>query len=75
MLHFIRTCGPTGLVLAVLSLVIVALVIRRFIQLYLRKDALALGTRQGIHAIIFWGAFSALLDILGQCTGIGRPLR
>lgn len=74
MLHFLRTCGPTGFLLLILSIVVVALAVRGFIQLFARKDAIHPGTRQGVHAIIFWGAFSALLGILGQCTGIYNAL-
>jgi hypothetical protein len=58
--------GAYSLPLIALTAVIVLLSLWRLYKTFIKKELP--GT--GHHAILFWGAISAVLGILGQCTGL-----
>jgi biopolymer transport protein ExbB/TolQ len=66
--------GKFGILLIVLSVVIVALAIKKSIDLYMRKDLNLHQLEGGLHGILFWGAISAVLGVLGQISGIYNAL-
>jgi len=74
MSYFFSSMGVFGIPLIVIALVILVLVIRKAVDLWGRKDLSASRLESGLHAILFWGAVSALFGVLGQLTGIYNAL-
>ncbi len=73
MLTFFKAAGIWGYALLILLAVILTQSVRRVMQL--SKPAIeGQDTDTGIHSILFWGAFSALLGIYGQISGIYNAL-
>lgn len=70
MMELIRMSGPTGTIHVILALVIVALAVRRVMQL--SGGSLVAGPEwdASVNAILFWGVFAAVLGFLGQTVGI-----
>jgi hypothetical protein len=66
--------GPYAIVLGLLSFVVVALSLKKAIDLFFRTDLEPERLGRGLHAILFWGCFSAVLGLLGQFSGIYRSL-
>jgi biopolymer transport protein ExbB/TolQ len=58
----------------IIALAIAVLIVRKVIDLYIRKDLPPQKLEAGLHAILFWGAVSAVLGFLGQITGIYNAL-
>ncbi len=67
---FILSCGPFGLVVVFLGLLILVLSVRKSMQMFGSRSCQPVELEQGLHAILFWGAISLVLGILGQCSGI-----
>lgn len=74
MVYFFKSMGPYGPLLIIVALAIIVLVIKKVIDLYVKKDLSPHKLESGLHAILFWGAICAILGILGQITGIYRSL-
>nr|HPQ41832.1 hypothetical protein [bacterium] len=82
MLRFISESGPYIFPLMLITVVIIILTIRRGIEVFSRNNGRSPDSRtgkpleaiRGIHAILFWGGFSALLGLLGQFTGMYKSL-
>ncbi len=62
--------GTWAVPLFIISLAIIALVVKKTVDLYFRKGLSNAQLFKGLHAIIFWGVISAVTGILGQATGI-----
>jgi len=75
MVYFFRSCGPYGIVVVLLGLVILALSVRKALQLFSSRSYQRFELEQGLHAILFWGVISLILGILGQCSGIYNAVR
>jgi hypothetical protein len=74
MLELFRQGGQWSWMLLVIGVVVAALVIQNVLRLRRARAEDALPIRQGIHAILFWGAVAAVLGFLGQCSGIYEGL-
>lgn len=75
MLYAIHISGPTGWLLVLLAVVIAVLVVRKVIPLVRGTFEPGPAWESGLNAILFWGAFAAVLGFLGQCAGIYRAMR
>ncbi len=58
----------------ILVIVILLLAVKKAVDLFGGKDLTNSQLEKGLHAIIFWGAISAVFGILGQITGIYNAL-
>ncbi|MFC1529392.1 MotA/TolQ/ExbB proton channel family protein [Gemmatimonadota bacterium] len=74
MFWFIKTGGPLMYVLVILAIVLVALIARKALQLYGKQESDSNNLERGLHAILFWGAFSAVLGVYAQISGLYRAL-
>ena len=70
MIQFLRNTGPFMWPLLILTVTIVALTVRKAVELFAMKDLNRDRMEKGLHAILFWGAFSAVLGVYGQLQGI-----
>ena len=70
MLNAIRLAGPTGWMMVILALVIAVIAVQKIVQLSRGSAVPGAAWDAGINAILFWGAFAAVLGFLGQCLGI-----
>ncbi len=75
MFWFIKTGGPLMYALVVLAIVLIVLTARKAMQLYGKTDTDGSDLERGLHAILFWGAFSAVLGVYAQISGIYLALR
>jgi biopolymer transport protein ExbB/TolQ len=66
--------GPYVLLLGVLGLVVLALSVKKGIDLFARTGLEPERLGRGLNAILFWGCFSAVLGFLGQFAGLYRSL-
>ena len=71
---FIQQMGKFGYLLIILSIVVVALAVKKSIDLFMRKDLGPYQLEKGLHGILFWGVIAAVLGILGQISGIYNAL-
>ncbi len=74
MLSLFKAAGIWGYILLVLLVMILFQTIRRALALTKPQAAGDDDAERGIHAILFWGGFSALLGIYGQITGLYHAL-
>ena len=54
----------------ILILVILYLTVKKIIDLYVSKNSTPERLKRGVHAILFWGAFSAVLGFYAHFTGM-----
>ena len=54
----------------ILALVILYLTVKKIIDLYINKNASPELLKKGVHAILFWGAFSAVLGFYAHFSGM-----
>ena len=74
MLFFIRQCGVFGWPLLIISIVNVVLVLVSVARLSKARPEDSPQILYGIHAVLFWGALSAVLGFLGQHSGLYKAL-
>ena len=74
MRHFFLSMGSWMYPLIIISLVIIALSIKKIIDLFVMGGNDEARLEKGLHAILFWGVISAVLGILGQTSGIYNAL-
>jgi biopolymer transport protein ExbB/TolQ len=74
MFWFINTGGPLMWVLVVIAVALVVLIVKKALQLF-GNEVSGADLEKGLHAILFWGAFSAVLGVYAQLSGIYRALR
>ena len=74
MLLYIKQMGPFGYLMIIISVVLVALSIKKAFDLFARTDRPAAELERGIHAILFWGVIALVLGLLGQVSGIYNAL-
>lgn len=70
MLTFMRDGGPFMWLLLIMFLLILALAIKKFIQMTRKEDVSPSYHESGINAIIFWGAVSAIIGFFAHYLGI-----
>ena len=61
--------------LALMAVIVVVLSVKQTIDLFVRGDAKPASLARGLDAILFWGAFAAVLGFLGQCYGIYNAMK
>ena len=66
--------GIFGFPLIIISVVVVALAIKKAVDLFGGGDLETARLENGLHAIIFWGGVGAVLGVLGQASGIYNAL-
>lgn len=71
---FLKQCGLFGMPLILISIVNIVLFIVSVRRLVNARRETAPRTVNGIHAILFWGAASAVLGFLGQHSGLYNAL-
>jgi hypothetical protein len=71
---FIQQMGKFGYLLIMLSIVILALAIKKSADLFMRKNPSLYQLEKGLHGILFWGVIAAVLGVLGQISGIYNAL-
>ena len=71
---YIKQMGPFGYLMIIISVVIVALAIKKAIDLFAGKERSAAELERGLHAILFWGVIASVLGVLGQISGIYHAL-
>ena len=74
MIWFIKTGGPLMLVLLLIAAVILVQIVRSAMALFGSDRDAANHIDRGVHAILFWGAFSAVLGVYAQLSGLYRAL-
>ena len=74
MLTMIRSAGSFGIPLTILTLLLVALIVRASWQTRRGADRPGATTDGGRAAILFWGFVAAILGFLGQCAALYRAL-
>lgn len=74
MLSFFKQTGVWGFPLLVITVANVVLVIRSAVRMTGATPETAPRIVNGINAVLFWGAFAAVLGFLGQFTGIYNAL-
>jgi biopolymer transport protein ExbB/TolQ len=74
MIGYIHRMGPYGPLMIVLAAVIVILSIKKTIDLFARRNPTPEQLGGGLNAILFWGAISSVLGLIGQLAGIYRAL-
>lgn len=70
MFYLIQISGHFGHLAAILGLVVLVLVVIKVVQLSRRSLTLGQAWESSLNTILFWGAFAALVGVLGQCYGI-----
>jgi biopolymer transport protein ExbB/TolQ len=75
MIYWILAGGPLMNLLIVLTLVILALSIKKSIDLFLRSDQERERLERGLSAILFWGCVCAVVGFLGQFSGLYLSLQ
>jgi biopolymer transport protein ExbB/TolQ len=58
----------------IIALAIAVLTVIKAVDLWGKKDLSPHKLERGLHAILFWGAVSAVFGFLGQISGIYRAL-
>lgn len=74
MVYFFKSMGPYGLPMIIIAVAIAVLAVKKSVDLFVKKDLPPYKLQSGLHAILFWGAVSAVFGVLGQFTGIYRAL-
>jgi hypothetical protein len=72
--YLIQMSGHFGHLAAILGLVILVLVVIKSVQLSKKSVTPGQAWESSLNTILFWGAFAALLGVLGQCYGIYAAL-
>jgi biopolymer transport protein ExbB/TolQ len=75
MSEFIRLTGPWGIVLAALIVLNLGLAAWSLASMLSSSIRLGPSLKNRINAVLFWGAFGAVLGFLGQVSGIYAALR
>ncbi|MBD3288773.1 hypothetical protein GF337_08230 [candidate division KSB1 bacterium] len=70
MFELIHTGGPFMLPLVIFLIIIIALSVKKAIELFGSKDRNKIKLESGINAILFWGALSAVFGFLGHYLGV-----
>lgn len=74
MMRFFLSCGIWAWPILVMAIAILVLAVRKSVELY-GSAAGGPGLDRGLHAILFWGAMSAVTGVLGQASGIYNAMR
>ena len=70
MLTLIHRGGPFMWVLVALAVIILALTIKKIIDLFFKPNQTRWQLENGINAILFWGGISAIIGYLAHYTGM-----
>ena len=74
MFELIHTGGPFMLPLVIFLVIILALSVKKTIDLFGGKERNRIKLESGINAILFWGALSAVFGYLGHYLGVYRAM-
>ncbi len=74
MINFISTGGPGMYILVLIAIALVVLIVKKGIELFGGRELTKIQMDRGLHAILFWGAFSAVLGVYSQLAGIYTAL-
>lgn len=75
MSYFFKSMGTYLFPMLILMLTIIVLSVRKIVDLYGKKGLSKARMEKGLHAILFWGAVSAVFGFLGQISGIYNALQ
>lgn len=75
MTQWIVNGGPLMLLIVLLTLVILALAIKKSIDLFWNADQERERLERGLSAILFWGCVCAVIGFLGQFMGLYLSLQ
>lgn len=56
--------------LLIFAIVVLVLTIKKFIELFIKKETQSNLLEKGVNAIIFWGGFCAVMGFFAHFTGI-----
>ena len=70
MVQFFLSGGTMMWLLLIITIVIIALSVRKIIQLYGKQDLSKITLESGINAIVFWGAIAAIIGFLSHYLGL-----
>jgi MotA/TolQ/ExbB proton channel family len=73
-LQLFMECGPYIYPLILITLGVIYLIVSRIINLLSSGPVDPTRMEWGLNAILFWGAISAIIGFLGQCSGIYKGL-
>jgi hypothetical protein len=74
MLTFFKQCGLIGYPLLIITIANIVIAIRCAIKIAAGGGERDPGLTNSVNSILFWGALSAVLGLLGQYTGIYNAL-
>lgn len=72
--EFFMFMGPFKAPMIIIALLVIALIIKKSIDILIRYKNPALNVKEHLDSILFWGKFALILGILGQITGIYSAL-
>ena len=75
MMNFLSSGGPMMWVLYLLTLVIIALAIKNYLKLVIKKEQLQPEISHSINAIIFWGFISCVFGIFAHFYGVYQAMQ
>ena len=70
MFDLIHKGGPLMWPLVIFSIIIIALSVKKAIELFGKKGINKIKLESGINAILFWGALSVVFGFLGHYLGV-----
>jgi biopolymer transport protein ExbB/TolQ len=73
-MRFFMQMGVFGYPMVILSIVVVTLAVKKAVDLFGGRELTPAQMENGLHAILFWGAVTAVFGVLGQITGIYNAL-
>jgi hypothetical protein len=74
MIDLLKVAGTTGPILLLLAGLVLVLIGRSLIRIVRRDGLDGPAFRSGVNSILFWGAISAALGLLGQLSGLWKAL-
>lgn len=73
-MYMFRIMGVWSIPMAIIAIVVLVLIVRAALQLTRMTTENRVAVAGAVHAVLFWGAVSALLGIIGQNTGLYHAL-
>ena len=73
-MYMFRIMGVWSIPMGIIAIAILVLIIRAALQLTRMTGETRVAVAGTIHAVLFWGAVSALLGIIGQNSGLYNAL-
>ena len=73
-IQFFTMMGPYRWPMLLITTVILVLVLKKAIDLYIKKDLGPAQQKKGLNTILFWGVFCAVFGIFAQTMGLWEAL-